>query len=235
MAYIERKLNQMRNMMFLTVSLLLLANGMIWGQSVHLESGGVTITLVCESAGIYQFIGTNSDGIPGTFALFVAGSGAPVNGHITDTDLTDDMALLNPAGLAGGYQVRYSYFNGVVTITVSYNFTVTLLDNIEIQNLPETVCKNDPPYRLIPLPSLSDPGAIFTFSGPGVSGNQSAGYYYNPASSSVAEGWIQISLNYTATNGCNSLTNYAIYNGFVPTVNFSTSSSCILADRKSVV
>jgi len=229
MTYIYRKLNQMRSIMYLPVSLLLLlANGIIWGQtSVHLESGGDTINLICEGAGTYQFIGTNDDGIPGTFELFESGSGSNVSGHITDTDLNDDMAILDPVGLEGEYRVEYSYMLGMVRITASSLFDVTILDDIEIQNLPEIVCKNDSPYPLIPVPSLSDPGAIYTFSGPGVSGNQSAGYYYSPASTQVAEGWIVISLNYTASNGCQATVDYSIYNGFVPTLSFSTTSSCI--------
>lgn len=231
MAYIKRRLNQIGGKMLLPVSLmLLLVSGMAWGQTVHLESEGEVITVICESAGIYQFIGTNGDGIPGTFALFESGSGIPVSGHITDTDLTDDMALLNPAGLDGDYRVQYSWEVGPETRSVSGYFTVTLLDDIEIQNLPDIFCKNDSPFQLIPVPSLSDPGAIFSFTGPGVSGNQSAGYYYNPASSSVAEGWVSISLSYTASNGCNSTVSYSLYNGFVPTVSFSTTSSCIPAD-----
>ncbi len=230
MTYIYRKLNQMRSIMFLPVSLmLLLANGLIWGQetSVHLESEGVIIDLICESAGTYQFIGANPDGIPGTFALYESGSGSPVNGHITDTDLTDDMAILDPAGLDGEYRVQYSYLLGGVTRSVSSFFTVTLLDDIEIQGLPEIVCKNDPPYPLIPVPSLSDPGATYTFSGFGVSGNQSTGYLYSPASSAVSEGWNQISLFYNASNGCQVFNSISIYNSFVPTITFSTASSCI--------
>jgi len=219
----------MRSIRYLPVAFLLLVNGMIWGQapSVHLESQGVTITLICESAGDYRFVGTNSDGAIGSFALFESGSGSPVSGHITD--LANNTAILNPVGLDGSYRVEYSFMVDQVTTSISSIFTVTLLDNIEIQELPEVVCKNDPPYPLVPVPSLSDPGATYTFSGPGVSGNQTTGYYYNPASSQVSEGWIQISLFYNASNGCQTLNNIDIYNGFVPTLSFSTTSSCIPA------
>ncbi|MDF1575145.1 MAG: PKD domain-containing protein [Bacteroidales bacterium] len=218
----------MRDLLFLPLSLMLfMTNGLIWAQtSVHLERNGVLTDLICEIAGSYQFIGTNPDGIPGTFALFTSG-GSPVSGHISDTDLTDDMAVLDPVGLDGEYRVRYSYLLGEVTMSVSSNFTVTLLDNIEIQSLPERVCKNDSPYPLVPVPSLSDPGATYTFSGPGVSGNQSTGYFYNPASSQVSEGWIQISLLYNSSLGCSVLSSISIYNSFVPELTFSATSSCI--------
>ena len=158
--------------MYLPVSLLLLVSGMVWGQepSVHLESGGVTITLICEIAGSYSFVGTNNDGATGAFELFESGSGSPVAGHITD--LGNNTAILDPAGLDGDYRVVYSFLVGEITTSVFNIFTVTLLDNIEIQGLPETVCKNDSPYPLVPVPSLSDPGATYTFAGFGVSGNQ---------------------------------------------------------------
>ena len=217
----------MRRLIYLPVSFLLLVSGMVWGQdpTVHLESGGVTITLICESAGSYSFVGTNSDGVIGTFALFESVSGSDVSGHVTD--LANNTAILDPAGLDGAYRVVYSVLVGEVTTSVENSFSVTLLDDIEIQGLPETVCKNDDPYPLVPAPSLSDPGATYTFSGPGVSGNQSTGYNYNPASPAVSEGWIQISLFYTASNGCQVLNSISINNAFVPTITFSTASSCI--------
>ncbi|MEA3461877.1 MAG: PKD domain-containing protein, partial [Bacteroidota bacterium] len=215
----------MRSFKYMSVAMLLLLSGLLWGQSVHLETGGETITLICESSSTYNIIGTNSDEAIGTFALFESGSGLPVSGHITD--LGNNTAILDPVGLEGDYRVDYSYLLGEVTINVSSDFTVTLLDNIEIQGLPEIVCKNDPPYPLVPVPSLTDPGATYTFSGPGVSGNQASGYFYNPASQQVAEGWIQISLYYTSSLGCQELNTIAIYNSFVPTLSFSTTSSCI--------
>ncbi len=214
--------------MYLPVSLLLLVSGMVWGQepSVHLESGGVTITLICESAGSYSFVGTNNDEAIGTFALSESVSGTPVAGHITD--LGNNTAILDPAGLDGDYRVAYSFMVGQVTTSVFRIFTVTLLDNIEIQGLPETVCKNDSPYPLVPVPSLSDPGATYTFSGPGVSGNQSTGYVFDPTRSAVAEGLNQLYLFYTSSLGC-AISNYliSINVSFVPTLTFSTASSCI--------
>jgi PKD repeat protein len=194
-------------------------------QSVHLERNSVSITLVCEVAGDYRFIGENPDGVIGTFDLFEAGSGIPINGHIAD--LGDNTAILDPTGLDGEYRVQYSWVVDLITLSVSSNFTVTLLDDIEIQDLPEIVCKNDAPYPLVPVPSLTDPGATYTFSGPGVSGSQASGYYYDPASTLVPEGWVQISLWYTSSLGCQVLNSISIFNSFVPDPSFSTGSSCI--------
>ncbi len=50
----------MRSIKYLSMAMLLLVSAMIWGQSVYLESGGETITLICESSETYQFIGTNT-------------------------------------------------------------------------------------------------------------------------------------------------------------------------------
>ena len=61
MNYINRKMIWMNRMLFLPVSIMLfLASGILYGQaSVHLESGGFTIDVICEISGTYQFIGTN--------------------------------------------------------------------------------------------------------------------------------------------------------------------------------
>ena len=217
----------MRSIKYLPVALLLLLGMALRGQtpSVHLESGGVTITIVCESSSSYLFVGTNGSGAIGTFALFEAVSGNLVSGHITDQG--NNTAIFNPLGLAGNYRVDYTFQVGGTPTTVSSIFTVYLLDDIEIQNLPETVCKNDPPYPLIPVPSLTDAGAVYSFSGPGVSGSQASGYYYSPASPQVGTGWVQITLNYASSNGCQVSLDYSIYNGFVPTLDFAAASSCI--------
>ena len=217
----------MRSKKYLPVVVLILLSAFvqIQAQSVRLERNGTITTLICEVAGDYRFIGTNPDAAIGTFDLFEAGSGTPVPGRITD--LGNNSAILDPSGLDGVYRVQYTWVVDQVTLSVSSNFTVTLLDDIQIVNLPETVCKNDPPYPLVPVPSLTDPGATYTFSGPGVSGTQTSGYYYNPASTLVPEGWNQISLLYTSSQGCQVLNNISIFNSFVPDPGFSTSSSCI--------
>lgn len=218
----------MRSIKYLPVVLFLLVSGMLWGQEVHLENGGVTTTLICEVAGDYRFVGTNPDGAIGTFALFESATSNPVTGHITD--LGNNTATLDPAGLDDGdYYVEYSYVVDEVTYTVSSTFTVTLLDDIEIQGLPDTVCKNDPVYPLIPVPSLTDPGATYSFSGYGVSGTQATGYYYDPTNASVPEGWNNINLWYNSSLGCSTFSTIAIYNSFVPSPDFTTTSTCIPA------
>ena len=217
----------MRSIKYLPVVILLLVSAMLSGQAptVHLEVGGVRTEVVCETSSDYRFIGTNSEGAIGTFALFNSG-GTPVPGHITD--LGNNTAILDPAGLDDGvYRVDYSYIVDEVTTTVSETFRVTLLDDIEIVDLPGTVCKNDDRYPLVPLPSLSDPGATYIFSGDGVSGTQPDGYYYDPSSSAVPQGWSRINLWYISSLGCEVFQFTDVYNSFVPTPDFTTSSACV--------
>ena len=231
MKYIQRKLNQMRNMVFLPLALfLLLASGMLWGQTanVYLESGGEMIDLICEGAGVYEFVGSNSDGIPGAFTLFEYPSGTSVTGHITDADLTDNRAVLDPVGLDGQYRVRFAYSTGGgVNINVTSIFRVNIMDGMAIYDFPEIVCKNDTPYPLVPESSLTDPTAVYTFSGPGVSGNQSAGFYFSPARADVPVGYTVVNLDYTSSYGCHISIPYNIYVGFIPALDFSTSPACI--------
>jgi hypothetical protein len=99
---------------------------------------------------------------------------------------------------------------------------------IEIEDLPESVCKNDAPYPLVPIPP--DPGAVYQFSGPGVTGNQTDGYFYNPASTDVPVGTIEIRLDYTPSGGSQTTYLYSVDNRFVPTLAFSTTPACIPSD-----
>jgi len=219
-------MGRFRSILYLPVVVLLLHSGLIWGQTVHLESGGDTITVICEASGDYRFIGTNSDTAMGTFEIYEFGTVTQISGHITNHD--NNSATLDPVGLDGDYEVKYTYYVDPATISVSSYFNVTILDNIEIQGLPGEVCKNDAPYALVPAPFLTDTGATFTFSGPGITWVQDSGFFYDPASPEVEEKEeVQISLSYTSSKACEASQNYTIYNNFVPSLNFSTSSSCI--------
>ena len=208
--------------------ILLLANGMLWGQTIHLESGGEIIDLICEGNSIYEFVGHNDDGIPGAFTLYEYPSGSSVEGHITDADLTDNRAVLDPLGLDGEYRVLYAYSTGGgVNISVSSIFRVNIMDDMLIHDFPDVVCKNDAPFPLVPEASLTDPTAVYTYSGPGVSGNQAAGFYFSPARADVPVGWTVVNLDYTSSYGCHASIAYDINVGFIPTLDFSTSPACI--------
>ena len=99
---------------------------------------------------------------------------------------------------------------------------------IIIEGLPESVCKNDAPYPLVPAPL--DPGAVYQFSGLGVTGDQASGYFYNPASADVPVGSVQITLDYTPFGGSLTTYLYEVNNRFVPTLAFTATPACIASN-----
>ena len=96
---------------------------------------------------------------------------------------------------------------------------------IIIEGLPESVCKNDAPYPLVPAPP--DPGAVYHFSGAGVSGTQGSGYFYDPSSDIVPVGDSEIRLDYTPSGGILTTYLYSVENLFVPTLAFTGTPACI--------
>ncbi len=197
---------------------------------VIIETGGEVINALCDDGATYRIIGANDDNIPGTFELVSAGSSVPIPNHITDADVTDDEAVLDPVGLSGAYDIIYTYSIEEVTINSTFRFLVNDLGSVEISNLPDTVCKNDNPYPLVPELIDNDPGATFSFTGPGVSGSQEAGYSFDPSSADVPVGEANITLDYTSSNGCIANASKAVYVGFVPSVDFTISPTCLPVD-----
>ena len=103
---------------------------------------------------------------------------------------------------------------------------------IIIEGFPASVCKNDSPYSLVPSPP--DPGAVYTFSGLGVSGNQADGFFYDPASPDVPVGDVEITLDYTPSGGSLTTYLYTVENLFVPAPGFSATPTCIPTEGGSV-
>lgn len=120
-------------------------------------------------------------------------------------------------------KLRFLFFSMILLMISSVTW-----GQIIIEGLPESVCKNDAPYPLVPSPS--DPGAVYTFSGPGVTGSQASGFYYDPSSSDVPVGTSQINLDYTPSGGSLTTYNYEVENRFVPTLDFTVTPSCIPSD-----
>ena len=201
---------------------------------VYLVSGGDTINAVCDDGATYHIQGYNEDNIPGTFELVVAGSMVVVPGHISDPDKSDNEAILDPVGLTGAYDIVYSYGMDEVSVISTFRFHVNDLGSIEFIDLPDTVCKNDDPYPLVPELIINDPTATYSITGPGVSGSQVEGYYYDPASQDVALGEIEIILDYTSSNGCRAQTITTVYNSYIPVVSFTLSPVCIPLDGGTV-
>lgn len=224
-----------REIPFLLVSsLLLLLGGMAQAQTeVVLVSEGDKIDLICGDEGTYQLLGSNDDGIPGRFELIEAGSYIPVPGHILDDDLLDDEAELFPSGLSGNYGVIYFYEIDMAVMADTCLFTVDVT-SVDLPGLPETVCKNDGRYALKPETVPSDPGAVFFISGPGVTGNQQDGYFFNPANEEVPADTISIRLDYAASNGCQKNSNFTVIVTYVPVISFYYTPSCIAIDGQEV-
>ncbi len=200
--------------------------------SVVLVTGSDTINAICDDGATYYIRGSNEDNIPGSFELLKTGSQNPVQGSITDSDPNDDEAILDPSGLSGAYDIVYTYSMEDVAITSTYRLHVNDLGEIEIANLPDTVCRNADPYPLIPALLENDPEATYSFSGPGVTGNFSEGYYFDPSSPEVVErDENEIQMDYTSSNGCiadNSIT--TVYVAYIPAVDFGLSLVCIPED-----
>jgi PKD repeat protein len=202
--------------------------------SVVLLSGNDTIGDLCDDGRTYVILGSNSDQFPGQFLLKEAGGTDTVEGNITDEDLTDDLAFLNPSGLSGDYEIEYSYSIEGLTVTASFPFRVGDLGQVAITGLPDTVCSSDDPYPLIPDLAGEDPGAVYKFGGPGVTGNQADGYFFDPGGSDTILGDIEIELEYTGSNGCSVITYHPVNNLFSPEVSFGLSPVCLPAGGGTV-
>lgn len=202
--------------------------------SVVLLSGNDTIGDLCDDGRTYVVLGSNSDQLPGQFLLKEAGESDTLEGNIIDEDLTDDLAILDPSGLSGDYEINYSYSLEGLTVTASYPFRVSDLGQIDITDLPDSVCSSDDPYLLIPDLALEDPGAVYKFNGPGVTGNQADGYYFDPGGSDTILGTIEIELDYTGSNGCSVITYHPVNNQYSPEVSFDLSPVCLPAEGGTV-
>ena len=196
-----------------------------------LLSDGDTISVLCDDAGIYEIVGSNKVGIPGRFELRITNSNIVVPGHITDLDLTDNKALFNPTGLKGGYDIIYEYTIDEVILKASTLVRVDIIGTLEISTtLPAKVCKSDDPYLLKGNMDGVDPLATWSFSGPGVTGSMTQGFYYNPGDAAVDVGNVEIVYNYSTESGCSASTSRIVKNLFVPDVYFEVSTVCLPED-----
>jgi len=194
---------------------------------VFMVHGGDTVDMACNTKGTYLLNGSNQDGIPGTFELRVSGSSTVVPGHIEDEDLTDDTAYLDPSGLSGPYDIAYTYEFRELSVTTVLPITVEDLGSLQIAGLPDSVCKNDNPYLLTPDPDEYDPGATYLFSGPGVTGDQTQGFYFDPGLPEVPLGPSLITMDYVSSIGCEATVENEVVSRFVPEVGFMPAAVCL--------
>ena len=201
---------------------------------VFLIHEGDTVDMACSVSGDYRLRGRNRDGIPGTFQLRVAGSATEVPGHIEDEDLTDDMALFDPSGLSGAYDVAYTYSFEGLSVTLVLPIVVEDLGSLGIAGVPDTVCKNDEPYRIMPVMDGSDPGATYFIGGEGVTGDQQGGFYYDPSLPEVPVGPVTLTMEYVSSIGCEVTVEKQVVNEFVPRVLFTPGTACLPEEGASV-
>lgn len=196
--------------------------------SVVLLSGNDTLSVLCSDEGTYEIVGSNKEGIAGSFELVLTNSNTQVPGHIDDDDPSDNRAIFEPSGLEGGYDIIYSYTIDGVPDKASYFVRVDLIPTLSfISAPPSEVCKNGGPYELKGNLDNTDPLANWSFSGDGVSGNMSNGFYYNPADDAVELGSMEILYSYSTEGGCSASATRKLSNLFVPDVSFKISTSCI--------
>jgi len=198
----------------------------IHGESdVVLVSGADTINTVCDDNVSYEIRGSNLDNMAGTFALSRADSIDTIPGHIVDADPGDNQAILNTTGLTGAFDLVYIYEYDVLTVEERQRIYVNDLTALELGGLPEVICNTDDPYLIYPDKIEDDPDATYTISGPGVSGSQAQGYYFDPGQ--VGVGSFDLTVEYTSSNGCYFEAEQTIDNHFTPTVSFTFSPACV--------
>lgn len=193
-----------------------------------------TVNNLCDDGRDYRIRGENADGLTGSFELREAGSGDIVEGYLTDEDPDDNEATLAPAGLQGSYDIIYGYGLEGLDLTKTFRFAVNSLAEITVPGLSENVCSSDDPYPLVPDLAEGDPEAVYTFTGPGVIGNQEEGYFYDPGSPDAVMGSSEILLKYSASNGCSDEVTFPLNNRFSPTADFTLSPVCLPSDGGTV-
>ncbi|MEN8202010.1 MAG: PKD domain-containing protein [Bacteroidota bacterium] len=197
--------------------------------NIHMVSGDDTLSTICDKSIGYTLKGSNGDHIPGRFELYDMAGLAPISGYITDDDLSDDEAVLNPDGLAGSYEVVYTYGVNEFELSAALAIELSELGTVGISGLPSKVCQSDEPYLLLPEPGIEDPSPVYVFSGPGVVGTQDEGFYFDPGSPDAAEGKNTIELDYTSSLGCNASAAKEVTVQFAPGLSFSISPVCLPA------
>ena len=201
---------------------------------VWLLDGTDTVDNLCDDGRTYLIRGDNADGLTGTFELREADSGNSIDGYLTDEDPDDNEATLAPSGLQGSFDIVYNYGLEGLELTRTFRFAVNSLNEITVPGLPENVCSSDDPYPLVPELAGGDTGAVYIFTGPGVTGDQQEGYYYHPGSPDAVLGPSEIRLSYSASNGCAAEVTYPVSNRFSPEADFTLSPVCLPSDGGTV-
>ncbi|MEN8156698.1 MAG: T9SS type A sorting domain-containing protein [Bacteroidota bacterium] len=179
--------------------------------------------VVCEDADPFMVTASNVEGVTGSFLLHNQ-SGQVVPGL---TDNGDNTATILPSQLtSGNYTVEYAYFDEV-TLYLRRSFIVEGVQTPGFTSPDKfTLCHN---VDLVALTSTVA-GAIFT--GSGVSGNVTDGFWFDPGEAGL--GTHTITCTATTAHGCSESIQQNLDVVDVPKVRFAINSACISQDGSEI-
>jgi len=170
---------------------------------------------ICLSGDPFVATVMNVPGVSGSFSLLDSDA-QPVEGL---TDHGDNTATIDPALLAlDSYTIEFQYENGT-TQFLRIAFTVESVVQPLILNLDETAYCQD----IIPFVLQSNMENVI-FEGPGVTGNISSGFTFNPRE--ALPGRIEISCTYISDIGCTATTRKNVDILASPEVMFALHTAC---------
>ncbi|MFO7932999.1 MAG: hypothetical protein R6U78_02850, partial [Bacteroidales bacterium] len=172
--------------------------------------------IVCDYSDPFQVSASNVAGVTGSFELL--NDASQEVGGLTDNG--DNTAMVDPSLLsAGSYTIEYEYFDQVY-LYLRAGFTVESVPEPEFVSFSKTTfCQNDEPVQLI----SDSPQAVF--SGPGVSGNRTDGFIFDPADAKL--GGNVITCTVTTEGGCTNSTIKNVVVKFAPELRFALSTRCL--------
>ncbi len=203
----------------------------LYGEAgVALYSGDEVINSFCNDGTSFTIKGSSTDGLTGSFSIYREGTTDPVDGVIVDDDPDDNQAILMTTGLKGTYRIEFNSAFYELEISASTLITAYEAPQLEIGGAPDTACSENDPFPLFPVIDPPDPNPDYSFSGPGVTGNPSDGYFFDPAADEIVPGPNQITGQYTSADGCVSQATATILAGITPRVEFTLAQVCLDTD-----
>lgn len=199
-------------------------------------SGGLTITypdagregIICYDDPVFEISGNNVDGLIGSFSLFrlERADEIPVPEAIIDFDPGDNIAIIDPSRLlerSSSYKVTYEYLWKSEIVTVEEMIEFDFVREVSFSKaIPGEICKDGASVALEAAPNT---GGSFTFSGPGVFGNEILGFTFEPSLGD--NGTNKILYSFTSNAGCARSAELEIINFDVPQLHFTPQDVCV--------
>ncbi|MBN2697518.1 MAG: T9SS type A sorting domain-containing protein [Bacteroidales bacterium] len=188
--------------------------------------------VVCENDDPFEVSAFNESGNPGIFRLLKDGTDVSSSG-LADPDPGDDTVIIIPGALERGfYDLEYSFEFNEERYSYLTPFFLDRVAHFAVLS-PDSVCANAGPIELIVTPN-SDFNTINThvYTGQGVSGNLSTGYFFDPEEAD--SGTNMINYQITSSEGCVKDTSFMIVKLDVPLPDFDVSTVCIPSEGGEV-